>query len=1329
MSDDEVKKHAEARLGRILKGKYRLDRVLGIGGMATVYAATHRNKKKFAIKMLHTELSIRENIRTRFIREGYVANSVDHPGAVAVLDDDVAEDGSAFIVMELLDGVPLDELAAQHSRRVPVGLVVSIGYALLDVLVAAHSKGIVHRDIKPANVFLTTDGRLEVLDFGIARLHDETSTGSTQTGAMLGTPAYMAPEQALAESTKIDGQTDLWAVGATLFVLLTGELVHQGENASQLLVNAATKKARRLASVAPEVPGEIAEVIDRALTFEKADRWPSAQAMRDALAKACMTATGQPPAPLPKSSRARAADATMPSEKDVLPGSSGVGFDATVDASSQGSAPNAASPLAASVPQTTGAAVSKTRRSEGPPPRLPWKRIGVGALACGAVAAGAAAYRAAHAPHVRYCLDIADTNQGPRCVSEIGADVIGKRRWVTMRFTERAGQTVLVEGINFAGLPDDFDDGVARIEVRRDDTGAVTDVIKTGRFGVMREWQKWSDGGKRIDYVDLDGKTPRIVFDANDDENPQYTTRRVEYDPQGRPTHVVFLGPTGHPRMDGDGRYGAKLEYGKTPFLPIKVTNLGADGAPAPIPTGVVFERRLDNGMPPGWAERSFFDANDRPILARGAHTLRVLHDAYDWTGNSAFGLHDEPVATTDNGIHGLRITWDPAKRTQEWTFVDEEGHPRWIRQGWFLTRRDTFDERAQPILREYLDGQGNRVVTKWDASATRYGYDEKGHENLVENLDPSGALTQDFWAYARREAKFDAHGNRLEHRHYNEAGHLAPWKDGGAIERYTFDERDLSLSQASFDADDHPIANLHGYSSLRLKWDRRRNIAEQAYFGPDGKPVVSDDGFAIWRWAYDDDNDCVEISYFDTSGAPIPRAQGYAIHRVKYDERGLEVESDYFDVHGDPTFVKDGYATGKVTRDRNGDAIDESFFGKRGEPILREGGYARKKTTYDVMRRPVEVALFDASGKPAPGAGGWAIERTTYDERGVVVRLDHFDPSNKPVLDHDGRASIVKVTDTRGNLREETSLDTAGKPVVAKGGFATKKTAYDDRDQVIEEALFGADGAPVSGKDGWSVRRVRYDDYGNTTEEAFFDGSHEPVVPKELPYSSMRQRYDERHRLVETSYFDARGVPSKGPDGAAIVRYKRDPYGHALETAYFEGSGSPVASKDGRVVVRSTYDAAGRLVDERFVDAAGAPHAGADGCAGRHTTYDAVGRKTEESCLDAKDSPTLSTDGWALRRTFHDARGNGVEIATYAADRTLKADKDGVARRRNRFTDRNLIQETTFFDAADRPCNDKRGVHAARFTYDDAGKQTGESDFDLGEKAVVTKKGAAAGG
>src|ERR1700677_5142164 len=109
-----------ARVGTVLREKYHLDSILGSGGMAVVYAATHRNTKRFAVKMLHPELSIREDIRTRFLREGYVANSVKHPGAVAVIDDDVAEDGSAFLVMELLEGSLVNDMWVEHGRRLPL---------------------------------------------------------------------------------------------------------------------------------------------------------------------------------------------------------------------------------------------------------------------------------------------------------------------------------------------------------------------------------------------------------------------------------------------------------------------------------------------------------------------------------------------------------------------------------------------------------------------------------------------------------------------------------------------------------------------------------------------------------------------------------------------------------------------------------------------------------------------------------------------------------------------------------------------------------------------------------------------------------------------------------------------------------------------------------------------------------------------------------------------------------------------------------------------------------------------------------------------------------
>jgi hypothetical protein len=284
MSESDVAFAARRRLGSTLRGKYRLDRLLGVGGMAVVYAATHRNGREFAVKMLRPEISIDSDVRARFLREGYVANAVKHPGAVAVLDDDIAEDGAAFLVMELIEGQTVEALWQQAGHRLGLDRVLVVGAQLLDVLGAAHARGIVHRDIKPANLFATQDGRVKVLDFGIARLRDAalSATSATQTGMMMGTPAFMAPEQALARSSAIDGRTDLWAVGATLFSLLSGRTVHEAENAQHLLVKAATEPPRPLASVAPEVPPPIAQVVDRALAFDPAARWGEAASMANA---------------------------------------------------------------------------------------------------------------------------------------------------------------------------------------------------------------------------------------------------------------------------------------------------------------------------------------------------------------------------------------------------------------------------------------------------------------------------------------------------------------------------------------------------------------------------------------------------------------------------------------------------------------------------------------------------------------------------------------------------------------------------------------------------------------------------------------------------------------------------------------------------------------------------------------------------------------------------------------------------------------------------------------------------------------------------------------
>jgi hypothetical protein len=291
-NDDELRERALARLGTSIKGKYRLDRLLGIGGMAVVFAATHRNGRPVALKMLHPELSLNSEVRTRFLREGHAANAVRHPGAVAVLDDDIADDGAAFLVMELLEGATVEEIWEKHDRRVPLDAVLAIGAQVLDVLAAAHANALVHRDIKPANLFLTTAGEIKVLDFGIARLRDVAASTATQTGLMMGTPAFMAPEQAMAMTAEIGAQSDVWAVGATMFTLASGELVHQAENAQQLVIIAATQPARSFAAAMPNAPPAIVDVIDRATAFKKTDRWPSAGAMREAVRGVATVAFG-----------------------------------------------------------------------------------------------------------------------------------------------------------------------------------------------------------------------------------------------------------------------------------------------------------------------------------------------------------------------------------------------------------------------------------------------------------------------------------------------------------------------------------------------------------------------------------------------------------------------------------------------------------------------------------------------------------------------------------------------------------------------------------------------------------------------------------------------------------------------------------------------------------------------------------------------------------------------------------------------------------------------------------------------------------------------------
>ncbi|MBW2528852.1 MAG: serine/threonine protein kinase, partial [Deltaproteobacteria bacterium] len=271
MSDEEFK----ARVGTKLRGKWSLDRLIGIGGMAAVYAATHKIGRTDAIKLLDPEVAVSEDLRARFEQEALAVNSIGHPGTVEIRDIDTTEDGTPFLVMELLEGETLAERAAAGRCQDTDNLLRLID-ELLDVLVAAHAKGIIHRDIKPENLFVQQDGSLKVLDFGIARMRD--GVVRTLAGTMLGTVAYMPPEQIKGEP--VDRRADLFSVGATMFRLIAGRPVHEAEDEWKVGTKMLTEPAPPLAEVAPKAPQAICWIVDRALAFQRGRRYPNAATMR-----------------------------------------------------------------------------------------------------------------------------------------------------------------------------------------------------------------------------------------------------------------------------------------------------------------------------------------------------------------------------------------------------------------------------------------------------------------------------------------------------------------------------------------------------------------------------------------------------------------------------------------------------------------------------------------------------------------------------------------------------------------------------------------------------------------------------------------------------------------------------------------------------------------------------------------------------------------------------------------------------------------------------------------------------------------------------------------
>ena len=279
---------ADALVGRVLGGRYRLERLLGQGGMGAVFEAFHVHlERRVAVKVMPPERAADAEWIARFHREARLTSTIDSPHVVVVSDVGITDDGTRYAAMELLHGEDLRHRLAARGR-LPVAEAVELIRQALAGLAAAHAKQVVHRDLKPDNIFLVPQpggGELvKLLDFGISKHVGGDlggAPGLTAAGMAVGTPAYMPPEQLLGQP--VDQRADLYAIGAVLFQLLTGETPYQGSTFVELAAKHLTEPVPDVRQLRPDVPAHVAAAIDHALAKEVDARVPTATAFRDAL--------------------------------------------------------------------------------------------------------------------------------------------------------------------------------------------------------------------------------------------------------------------------------------------------------------------------------------------------------------------------------------------------------------------------------------------------------------------------------------------------------------------------------------------------------------------------------------------------------------------------------------------------------------------------------------------------------------------------------------------------------------------------------------------------------------------------------------------------------------------------------------------------------------------------------------------------------------------------------------------------------------------------------------------------------------------------------------
>jgi tRNA A-37 threonylcarbamoyl transferase component Bud32 len=1012
--------------------------VLGYGGMGVVYKVRQSDPGRVvALKMLSAGLRARPSELARFEKEVQAARPLTHPNIVKVFDVGKHE-GLPYVTMEYMDRGSLAEVIDHNP--LPPRRAAEVIELLARAVHTAHQAGIIHRDIKPANVLLATApvsldmyhpayqtlrllGVPKVADFGLAKRMDEEG-GQTRTGAVMGTPAYMAPEQAMGKNRQIGPAADVWALGAILYECLTGQPPFQAATMLETLDLVRTQDPAAPSSIQGGLPRDLETICLKCLEKDPAARYASADELADELRR-YLDGLSIQARPTPRWRRAW-----------------------------RGVKRHAMAVTVVFLALTTAALGASLLMPRG-------KRAG---------ADGGEATRVAYFSHFVKRWGV------PEGVGPLSDEQV-RRAGLSFRFHYRGKQVEKVEAIDRRGRPNPrhhISTYLSPNESGRFAASTLSSYIaarvqrlslapgRGGRYLVAPDapcsWEyQRDDQGNLVKEVAYD-VAGRVVwtFQLTANDTWHYINERglplmrggsgasyvkLVHDDGGLVREVRYLSRNGKPRPDPGGVFARRLEHDKVGLV-TAVSYLGARDRPVEHPLGYArVVRRWDNRG--HLLEEAYLDLRGKPsrgFFAGGA----VLRWTYDDVGNPTsqeiLNLEGKP------GSGSVRMTYDKRGNLRTWELV--AASPRGDRP---VARRVLeYDEHDNCTLIRTFGFDGKPVLDPVTASCgMALTHDEDGRVAAITFLGLDGKPAE----------ADDAEGDDDP-----------PVREREVRIAYRYNVRGQVLSEECFGLDGNPVADVNGGARYTCAYDDAGRPIDLALFDAHGNSVRGQQGFARRTWSYDEQGRLEETATYDTQGnltalegtpeTPMPGAAGLT---------AVFLASRF---SGTPSFAVGRL---KLGYDDRGNLDSMALYGRGGEPIADAQGVAKVHAKYDELGNLEELASFDAAGAPKANADGVARSAWAHDSFGNLTEMTTYGPDGKLVASVYGVARHKRHFDDHYNLVEEEFFGPDGEPTLGALGYARAHYEYDKDDNLTKSLYYGADGKPVATRAVWmySANRV----------------------------------------------------------------------------------------------------------------------------------------------------------------------------------------------------------------------------------------------------------------